>query len=70
MSDERQYRRCPFCGDTDTDLMNEGVDRKALIFYVRCVSCGARGPRTLHDPRGAGDQWDRRIEDTPDKRPG
>jgi hypothetical protein len=38
---------CPFCGHDGAQLIIEQVDTKVVVYYMRCWSCLATGPR--HD---------------------
>ncbi len=36
---------CPYCGSRNTQLVYAGVE----IYFVKCVSCGATGPRRFSE---------------------
>lgn len=60
MIDHDLYKRCPCCGTTEH--LGEFVryaQNGAILQFVGCASCGARGGGDPMDARGARVQWNR-----------
>lgn len=60
MIDHGLYKRCPCCGTTEH--LGEFVryaQNGAILQFVACASCGARGDGDPMDARGARDRWNR-----------
>lgn len=60
MTDRGLYKRCPCCGTTEH--LVEFVSRAqngAILQFVGCASCGARGDVGLMDAREARGRWNR-----------
>lgn len=60
MTDHDLYKRCPCCGTIEH--LGEFVSyaqNGAILRFVGCASCGARGDVGLMDAREARDRWNR-----------
>lgn len=60
MIDIDLYKRCPCCGTTEH--LGEFVSyakNGAILQFVACASCGARGDGDPMDANGARNQWNR-----------
>lgn len=60
---EAKLKACPFCGEKITDHGFQGApwDRG---YYIKCESCGARGPTTDHEDEAvANARWNERAGD-------
>ena len=60
MTDRGLYKRCPCCGTTEHlgDFVRYAPNG-AILQFVACASCGARGDGDPMDARGARDRWNR-----------
>jgi Lar family restriction alleviation protein len=55
MSTDLKLKPCPFCGETDIELRDNGEP-----YYAYCTSCSCDGP--LHETwQEAFDAWNRRT---------
>jgi len=60
---EAKLKACPFCGKKITDHGFQGApwDRG---YYIKCESCGARGPKTDHEDEAVANVlWNERAGD-------
>lgn len=60
MTDRGLYKRCPCCGTTEQ--LGEFVryaPNGAILQFVYCAACGARGDGDPMDAVGARNQWNR-----------
>lgn len=57
--DNMEYKPCPFCGSTNTILIN-GLDHLGEM-WVECINCFARGPNA-GDSGDAAQYWNKREQ--------
>ena len=50
---------CPYCG-CETAAMHGGADNSTMMYWVSCLSCGARGGRAFSKDDAA-KKWNRRA---------
>ena len=58
MSSDTNLRSCPFCGDDEPDIIDNGRG----CYWVHCTECGANGPGCF-DAEGAAVFWNDRAYD-------
>lgn len=56
----REMRECPFCAHGQLDVV--AVEHDSRVLAVKCIECGATGPRSLSDdPAHTIFAWNQRV---------